>query len=707
MSVRRFLTIGLLAGALLASSVPAVAQFVQQGPKLRGSDASGPGAVGGAVAIAADGDTAIVGGSGDTGNTQIPVGAAWIFTRSGRTWSQQGSKLVGTGMVGMGSSFGNDVALSADGNTALIGGWTDNSGAGAAWVFTRSGSTWTQQGSKLIPATPCPCGVGRSVALSADGNTAILGSLGAGVWMFARTGSTWTQQGALVGSGGVGATAQGFSVAVSADGNLAIMGGYIDNTGTGAVWTFARTGSTWAQVGGKITGESVANSGFGFQVALSADGTTAAVSSYYEVTGLTLGAVRIFTRTGSTWTQQGPKLVGTGGTRNAESLSLSADGNVLLEGASEDPLVVGPTSYPRGASWVFARSGGAWSQIGHKLQGRDTCCSSTVYEGGFVGLSSDGRTAIVGASGDPAAGSARVYTVDSDLLRAGDTDGDARSDIIVYNTTQGVWSSLTSASGYTGATNIGWGGTDYTPVPGDYDGDGKADLAVYQQSSGYWYVLLSGANFTTALSINAGGAGWLPVPGDYDGDGRTDLVVYNQTTGQWFGLKSGGNYTTSLSITYGGTDYQAVPGDFDGDGRTDIGVYDTATGMWSVLLSGRVSGSEYTTALVASAGGSGWMPVPADYDGDGRADIAVYNVTTGLWHVFESSTDYMTTLDVGWGGTGYAPIKGDLDGDGKADLALYVQSTGAWYILLSGANYTTTLVKNWGGQGYQAVPPYQ
>ena len=83
-------------------------------------------------------------------------GAAWVFTRSGATWTQQGGKLVGTGHIGEGEfahvgegEFGASVALSGDGNTALIGGPGDDSGKGAAWVFTRSGSTWTQQGAKL------------------------------------------------------------------------------------------------------------------------------------------------------------------------------------------------------------------------------------------------------------------------------------------------------------------------------------------------------------------------------------------------------------------------------------------------------------------------------------------------------------------------------------------------------------------------------
>jgi len=97
--------------------------------------------------------------------------------------------------------------------------------------------------------------------------------------------------------------------------------------------------------------------------------------------------------------------------------------------------------------------------------------------------------------------------------------------------------------------------------------------------------------------------------------------------------------------------------------------------------------------------------VPADYDGDGKADFVVYS-SAGLWYGLKSSTNYTTTLSVNWGGSGYLPVKGDFDGDGKADLAVYVPSTGNWYILLSGTSYTTTIAKSWGGSGYTPVPTY-
>jgi hypothetical protein len=163
-------------------------------------------------------------------------------------WSQQGSKLVGTGAI-EGAYQGWSVALSADGNTAIVGGRGDNSYAGAAWVFTRSSGVWSQQGSKLVGTGAVgQAEQGWSVAFSADGNTAIVGgrldnfSAGA-TWVFTRSSGVWSQQGGkLVGTGAVGSAYQGNSVALSADGNTAIVGGNGDNF-VGAAWVFTRSGT--------------------------------------------------------------------------------------------------------------------------------------------------------------------------------------------------------------------------------------------------------------------------------------------------------------------------------------------------------------------------------------------------------------------------------------------------------------------------------
>src|SRR5258707_340034 len=139
MRTRTLLSLHVVIWALLFFSTAAAGQFTQQGPKLVGT--GGPGASQGySAALSANGNTAFVGGVSDNGG----VGAVWVWNRSGSIWTQVGSKLVGSGSIGN-ADQGASVSLSADGNTALIGGYRDNGGVGATWVWTRSGGLWTQQ----------------------------------------------------------------------------------------------------------------------------------------------------------------------------------------------------------------------------------------------------------------------------------------------------------------------------------------------------------------------------------------------------------------------------------------------------------------------------------------------------------------------------------------------------------------------------------
>jgi hypothetical protein len=393
--------------------------MIQQGKKLTPTGAIGTGRFGYTVALSGDGNTALIGARYGIvgGETGIGAGAAWVFVRSGGAWTQQGGKLVGTGHVGEGEfahvgegEFGTSVALSDDGNTALIGAPADDENVGAAWVFTRSGSTWSQQGEKLTGAgEDGKSRFGRSVTLSADGSTALIGgtrdnSNAGAAWVFTRSGSTWSQQGEkLTGTGAVGQAEFGRSVTLSADGSTALIGGWSDNSNAGAAWVFTRSGSTWSQQGGKLTGTGEAGEGaFGTSVALSADGNTALIGGPRNNSDA--GAAWAFTRSGSTWSQQGGKLVGSGETGAGEfgtSVALSDDGNTALVGVPEDDAA-------KGGTWVLTRSSGVWSQQGSKLTGGEEDNSEF---GVLVALSADGNTALIGGwNDDGRKGAAWVFT---------------------------------------------------------------------------------------------------------------------------------------------------------------------------------------------------------------------------------------------------------------------------------------------------------
>ncbi len=148
--------------------------WTQQGPKLTATGEIGEGGFGDGVALSSNGSTALIGGPGDNGYT----GAAWVFTRSGSTWTQQGPKLTGAGESGHGL-LGHSVALSGSGKTALVGGWQDDEGVGAAWAFTRSKSKWSPLGAELRPSDESGAGAfGESVALSSNGLTGLIGGPG-------------------------------------------------------------------------------------------------------------------------------------------------------------------------------------------------------------------------------------------------------------------------------------------------------------------------------------------------------------------------------------------------------------------------------------------------------------------------------------------------------------------------------------------------
>src|SRR5581483_4845501 len=215
------------------------------GPKITGTGETGAGHFGYAVALSSDGDTALIGAGYDASK----AGAAWVFTRSGSTWTQQGPKLTGGGETGAGQ-FGFSVALSGSGDMALIGAGADAASIGAAWTFTRSGSSWSQSGSKLTASEEV--GAGHfgccGVALSADGSTALIGGYfdNAGVgaaWQYTRSGSTWTQVGhKLTGGEEVGAASFGRDLSLSSDGTIAVVGGPFDHEAVGAAWMFAAGG---------------------------------------------------------------------------------------------------------------------------------------------------------------------------------------------------------------------------------------------------------------------------------------------------------------------------------------------------------------------------------------------------------------------------------------------------------------------------------
>jgi hypothetical protein len=389
----------ILLTVLLAAAASAQFTTLTLAQKTVGTLATGSAQQGTSVAISNDGNTAVIGGPQDS----TGVGAVWVFVRTAGTWAQQGAKLVGAGSSGA-SNIGTSVAISGDGNTIISGGPANNSNFGAAWVWFRTGTTWAAQGSTFLGTGGSVNGYvrrGMSVALSNDGNTAAIGApndtSGTGcVWIWTRSGSTWTQQQRI--QGPASNNSFGASVSLSGAGNtLAVGVPWNGSSGVISVWT--RSGVTWTNQQTSMVSDATSGANVGGSISLSNDGLTLMVGgtndrqTYY-------GSVWSFLFTGgTTWVQQGNKIYPNDGATQpmfGSNVSLSSNGNIALICGSQDNMA-------DGAVWLYKRSGAVWTKQGAKTAVVTTPSLFEFYCSGGA-ISSDGTTAVVGAYGDASGG---------------------------------------------------------------------------------------------------------------------------------------------------------------------------------------------------------------------------------------------------------------------------------------------------------------
>ncbi|WP_152052616.1 FG-GAP-like repeat-containing protein [Tautonia marina] len=255
-------------------------------------------------------------------------------------------------------------------------------------------------------------------------------------------------------------------------------------------------------------------------------------------------------------------------------------------------------------------------------------------------------------------------------------------------------------------------------VEGDYDGDGRTDLALYRYdaatSSGRFLIRRSSTGTDIAVPISGVGSQVVPISGDFDGDGKTDVAVVDPLAHgpgglvpdrtRWIILLSGsGNFRREVEFGAAGVLDRPAPADFDGDGRTDIATFransDLTPGAaeWFILPSEPNPG--YTTkvgafAVAFGAPGGADLPAPADYDGDGRADIVsfrpiptpqdiVYGVPSwaAQWLILPSGPNDATfsgrvgAFPVRFGAANNLdqPAVADYNGDGRADITAFRQ----------------------------------
>ncbi|MBZ5642441.1 MAG: FG-GAP repeat protein [Acidobacteriia bacterium] len=443
---------------------------------IKASNAKKDDQFGSAVAISADGNTMAVASTqensaakGINGNqsdvSAIGAGAVYVFVRNTTGWVQQA--YVKSSNSKTKDQFGSSLALSNDGNTLAVGAAGEASsaagvdgdqkdasmpGAGAVYVFTRTGDKWAQQayvkasntGEKAVGDQ-----FGYSIALSGDGNTLATGAIGessaamgingnqadnsadgsGAVYVYARNGSTWSQQAYVkpwntTVRGGL----FGYSVALSGNGNTLAAGAYDEDRGRGAAYIFTRNGTTWMQQNRLTSINAEQGDSLGCSMAISEDGNTVVAGAFDEdsllrgiqpptegsndaTSDVSTGAAYVFVHNGNAWSQQA--FIKATNTRLndqfAWALTLSRDGNTLAVGAhledSGSSALNGnqedSTAEDSGAVYVYARTGAAWAPVSYV---KAPIPRSAAEFGISLALSGDGKELVVGAFKDSGGG---------------------------------------------------------------------------------------------------------------------------------------------------------------------------------------------------------------------------------------------------------------------------------------------------------------
>ena len=385
--------------------------------------------------MALSGDTLVVGATGESSNatgvnnvnqgnnSAAGSGAVYVFIRNGTTWSPQA--YIKASNTEASDAFGTSVAISGD--TLVVGATGESSNAigvnqnqsnnlasysGAAYVFTRTGSTWSQQAYLKASNTAADDYFGISVAISGD--TLVVGATGedsnamgvnqdqsnnsaagsGAVYVFTRSLGSWSQQAYIKASNTGAGDSFGIRVALSSDTLVVGASGEDSNAigvnqdqnnnlaaGSGAAYVFTRSAGIWSQQAYLKASNTEADDYFGHAVAISGEtlvvgalgessNATGVNGNQYNNSAPTSGAAYVFTRTGINWSQQAYLKASNTGASDSFGDSLAISGDMLVVGAYyESSSATGVNGDPdnnsasqSGAAYLFTRTGTTWSQ---------------------------------------------------------------------------------------------------------------------------------------------------------------------------------------------------------------------------------------------------------------------------------------------------------------------------------------------------------
>ncbi|MCB0324031.1 MAG: VCBS repeat-containing protein [Bdellovibrionales bacterium] len=270
-----------------------------------------------------------------------------------------------------------------------------------------------------------------------------------------------------------------------------------------------------------------------------------------------------------------------------------------------------------------------------------------------------------------------------------DYDGDGRDDIAVFRSNDGTWYIADADGNITSSRQFGLPGD--VPSPSDVDNDGKADFVLYRPSEGRYYVFTTSTS-TAAAQVPVGSPGARaandsrlaaidrPVVLDANGDRATDLAVLRRPSGgplQFFFSGARGQSHPSPFVELGGSQDLAAPGDYDGDGIADPAAVaeDGDYLLWRFLLSSSQSAGR--RELLLHYGLKGDAVLPADYDGDGKTDLAVIRTLPDNSKLWLPNNSGMAALSpVSWGFSTDTHLTADMDGDRRSDFVVIREQAG-------------------------------
>lgn len=661
---------GAVKAALRSNYRPMQFPSTQQA-KLLASDKSDNDYFGNAVSISGDGNTVVVGAGNESDSGTSQNGATYIFTRMGGNWTEH-TKLLAFDKENE-TRFGDSVSISNNGDTILVGAvGRNNNGVQntrTAYVYNRIGDVWTYQ-SKLIADVVSQASYGIAVSLSGDGNTALVGAGNDGifpnangsVFVFRRVQGFWIQSTKLLASDGANYDNFGRSVSLSFDGGTALIGADGTSDGStlmnGAAYVFTRSGEIWTQQAKLFASDKESNSQFGWKVSISGDGYNLLIGANRKSDNGTSfnGAAYSFVRVGDVWTQQAKLLANDKADFEhfGFSVSLSFDGNTALVGARG---IINDQTLKEGSAYTFTRNGELWTQQAKLL------ASDRVIDDGFgisVVLNATGSTALIGAFGTSDNGTTHngaAYIFTGELFTPTVTPAPPLVDTIgVYK--NGVFFLRNSnTNGLADITTLFGGDPSDLPVAGDWNGDGVDTIGVYRGATGVYF--LSDSNTVPSVTFNPvfGNPGDTPFAGKWTADMTHDGIgVYRNSNGILYQKKTLITGFSDFFAVFGNPGDQGVAGDWDGNGFDSIGIYRASNQNWFLSNNSQPSGITFSDMAFTWDMGAN-LPVVGDWDGNGTSTVGSL-AANGVFTLHATNATIGVDNIFAFGGTGSKPIAG-------------------------------------------------